>query len=109
MFGICRNTWRTLRALAVAALVTSAVLSSSTSTRAVAVADTISRSASTNPNAAPNTRMYNRFSDLSWDTVNVRIYQGLHFRTADEVGRKQGRQVAEWVFGHVLQPIDGRD
>ncbi len=64
---------------------------------------------SANPQAAPNTRTYNRLSDLSWDTVDVRIYQGIHFRTADEVGRKQGRQVAEWVFGHVLQPIDGRD
>jgi len=64
---------------------------------------------SANPNAAPKTRTYNRFSDLSWDTVDVRIYQGIHFRTADEVGRRQGRQVAEWVFGHVLQPIDGSD
>jgi hypothetical protein len=64
---------------------------------------------STNPSAEPNRRTYNRFSDLSWDTVNVRIYQGIHFRTADEVGRMQGRQVADWVFGHVLQPIDGRD
>ena len=64
---------------------------------------------STNPSAAPKTRTYNRFSDLSWDTVDVRIYQGIHFRTADEVGRKQGRQVAEWVFGHVLQPLEGRD
>jgi hypothetical protein len=64
---------------------------------------------STNPNAAPNRRTYNRFSDLSWDTVDVRIYHGIHFRTADEVGRTQGRQVAEWVFGHVLQPIDERD
>jgi hypothetical protein len=61
---------------------------------------------STNPQAAPNTRTYNRFSDLSWDTVDVRIYQGVHFRTPDEVGRTQGRQVAEWVFGHVLQPIE---
>jgi len=64
---------------------------------------------SANPNAAPNTRTYRRFSDLSWDTVDVRIYHGVHFRSADEVGRTQGRQVAEWVFGHVLQPIDGRD
>jgi hypothetical protein len=64
---------------------------------------------SANPQAVPNTRTYNRFSDLSWDTVNVRIFQGIHFRTADEVGRKQGRQVAEWVFRHVLQPIDERD
>jgi hypothetical protein len=60
---------------------------------------------SANPSASPHTRVYHRFSDLSWDTVDVRIYQGVHFRTADEVGRKQGRQVAEWVFAHVLQPI----
>jgi hypothetical protein len=64
---------------------------------------------SANPNAAPKTRTYNRFSDLSLDTVDVRIYQGIHFRFADEVGRKQGGQVAEWVFGHVLLPIDGKD
>jgi hypothetical protein len=64
---------------------------------------------SANPQASPNTRTYNRFSDFSWDTVNVRIYQGVHFRTADEVGRKQGRQVAEWVFRHVLQPIKGNN
>jgi hypothetical protein len=64
---------------------------------------------STNPNAAPKTRTYSRFSDLAWDGVDVRIYQGVHFRFADEAGREQGRQVAEWVFGHVLQPIDGRD
>jgi hypothetical protein len=57
------------------------------------------------PLADPNTRTYYRFSDLSWDTVNVRIYQGIHFRPADEVARKQGRHVAQWVFGHFLQPI----
>jgi hypothetical protein len=60
---------------------------------------------STNANAKPKTRTYTRFSDLSWDTVNVRIYQGVHFRSADEVGRTQGRLVAEWAFGHVLRPI----
>lgn len=61
---------------------------------------------SANPNAVPNTRAYTHFSDLARDTVNVRIYQGVHFRSADEAGRKQGRQVAEWAFRHVLQPID---
>jgi hypothetical protein len=64
---------------------------------------------STNPNAAPKTRTYRRFSDLAWDGVDVRIYHGVHFRFADEAGRTQGGQVAEWVFGHVLQPIGGRD
>ena len=61
---------------------------------------------SQHPLAIPNTRTYDRFSDLSWDTVDVRIYHGIHFRFADEEARKQGRHVAQWVFGHFLQPID---
>ena len=61
---------------------------------------------SQHPLADPNTRTYHRFSDLSWDTVDVRIYQGIHFRFADEEARKQGRRVAQWVFRHFLQPID---
>ncbi len=64
---------------------------------------------STNPNATPSTRTYKRFSDLAWDSVDARIYHGVHFRTADEVGRTQGRQVADWVFGHVLKPIHEKD
>jgi hypothetical protein len=54
----------------------------------------------------PLTRTYHRFSNWAQDSVNVRIYQGIHFRTADEDARRQGRQVAEWVFEHFLQPID---
>ena len=61
---------------------------------------------SQHPLASPNTLTYHRFSDLSWDTVDVRILQGIHFRFADEEARKQGRHVAQWVFGHFLQPID---
>ena len=51
------------------------------------------------------TRMYERFSDLSWDTVDVRIYQGIHFRFPDEDGRRQGRRVAKWAFKHFLRPV----
>jgi hypothetical protein len=64
---------------------------------------------STNAQVSPNTRTYTRFSDLAWDMVNVRIYQGVHFRAGDEAGRKQGRDVAEWVFRHALQPIKEKD
>jgi hypothetical protein len=64
---------------------------------------------SQHPLANPNTRTYQRFSDLSWDTVDVRIYQGIHFRSADEAARKQGRKVAEWVFEHFLRPTYGED
>jgi hypothetical protein len=61
---------------------------------------------SQHPLADPNTRTYHRFSDLSWDTVDVRIYQGIHFRFSDEETRKQGRQVAKWVFKHFLRPLN---
>jgi hypothetical protein len=61
---------------------------------------------SSNPLANPPTRTYHRFSDLSWDIVDVRIYQGIHFRFGDEAGRVQGRHVAEWVFRRFLKPID---
>lgn len=60
---------------------------------------------SQHPLADPKERTYTRFSDLSWDTVDVRIYQGIHFRFSDEETRKQGRQVAKWVFKHFLRPV----
>jgi hypothetical protein len=60
---------------------------------------------SQHPLANPNSRTYYRFSDLAQDTVDVRIFHGIHFRFADEEARMQGRHVAQWVFGHFLRPI----
>lgn len=56
--------------------------------------------------AAPdNVRAYTRLSDAAQDVVNARIYMGIHFRFADTVALRQGRHVANWVFGHYLRPI----
>ena len=63
----------------------------------------------TNAAAPQQTRTYNRFSDAAADVVNVRVYQGIHFRFADVIARKQGRHVAQWVFGHFLRPVDEDD
>ena len=52
-----------------------------------------------------DTRPYTRFSDVQEEVVNARIYQGIHFRFADDAARKQGRQVAQWVHSHFLRPI----
>jgi hypothetical protein len=38
--------------------------------------------------------------------VKARIYMGIHFRSADEVARRQGEKAAEWAFAHVLQSIE---
>ena len=62
---------------------------------------------SLNPLAVPSTRTYTHFSDAAADVVEARILQGIHFRTADVVGRKQGRTVAKWVFKHYLRPVRG--
>jgi hypothetical protein len=53
------------------------------------------------PQAMQKTRTYDRFSDMATDMVSVRIYHGIHFRSADEAAREQGIKVADWVFGHL--------
>ncbi|HKX28550.1 MAG TPA: vanadium-dependent haloperoxidase [Blastocatellia bacterium] len=53
-----------------------------------------------------DTRTYRRFSDAAQEVVDARIYEGIHFRFADEAARKQGRQVAGWVFRNFLRPLD---
>lgn len=53
------------------------------------------------PESAQKTRTYARFSEMASDMVDSRLYQGIHFRFADEAGRDEGTQVAEWVFSHV--------
>ena len=45
----------------------------------------------------------------SADVVNVRVYQGIHFRFADVIARKQGRHVAQWDFAQILSPVDDDD
>ena len=36
--------------------------------------------------------------------IEARILQGIHFRTADVVGRKQGRSVAKWSSSTICDP-----
>jgi hypothetical protein len=60
----------------------------------------------TNPGpTAQDTRDFSRFNDVQQEVVDARIYEGIHFRFADEAARKQGRNVAQWAFSHFLRPI----
>jgi hypothetical protein len=61
---------------------------------------------STIPQAVHKTRTYDRFSDAADDIVEARIYEGIHFRSADTVARRQGKHVANWAFAHFLRPIE---
>jgi hypothetical protein len=49
------------------------------------------------------TREYRHFRDVWDDTIDARIYQGIHFRSADELGVQIGRDVARWVDKHALR------
>jgi hypothetical protein len=57
--------------------------------------------------APDNVRHYSRFSDAAKDVVDARIYDGIHFRFDDEVARRQGQAIANWIFSHLMRPIGG--
>ena len=52
------------------------------------------------------TRDYERFTDVIADTIEARVLQGIHFRTADEQGAEIGTNVAEWVATNHFQPAN---
>ena len=52
-------------------------------------------------------RTYRRFTDVVDDAIEVRILQGLHFRSADVQGAEIGRRVAWWVLRHEFRLGDG--
>jgi hypothetical protein len=50
------------------------------------------------------TREWDRFSEGVEEVIDARVYSGIHFRTSDKVGARQGRQVARFVLTHALKP-----
>jgi hypothetical protein len=50
-------------------------------------------------------RDYTRFSDTWKDTIDARIYEGIHFRTADVHGVVLGKKVAHWLDKHYFQSV----
>ena len=48
-------------------------------------------------------RTYTRFTDVVRDTINARIYLGIHFRTGDVQGAILGKNVAKWVGSHFFE------
>jgi hypothetical protein len=58
------------------------------------------------PGQADVTREYKHFRDVIDDTIDARVYQGLHFRSADVQGAGIGRDVARWIEKHFFKPVD---
>jgi hypothetical protein len=62
------------------------------------------------PNSPPPgtpsiTRTYTTFSQAADEIVDARVWSGIHFRTADDVAVKIGRQVAGWSEGRFFLPL----
>lgn len=53
---------------------------------------------------APVTREYERFTDVIADTIDARIYLGIHFRAPDEQAADIGKDVAHWLDKHYFGP-----
>ena len=61
----------------------------------------------THPLVANPERFFSRFSQAAEEVVEARILLGIHFRAADEQGRRLGNRVAGWVFRKALRPVPG--
>jgi PAP2 superfamily len=53
------------------------------------------------------TRQWSTFGEGLDEVIDARVYSGIHFRTADEVGSVQGQQVALFVWSNALRPCPG--
>ncbi len=53
-------------------------------------------------------RSYSRLTDPVKDTIDARVWFGLHFRTADVQGAELGKDIAGWVDDHFFQPVRHR-
>ena len=57
----------------------------------------------TSPRNPTFPRYWTTFTEGVDEVLDARVYIGFHFRTADEVGARVGRQVAHFVFNHSLR------
>ena len=53
-------------------------------------------------------RSYSRLTDPIKDTINARVWIGIHFREADVAGAAIGRNVARWLDDHFFQSRHGK-
>jgi len=52
------------------------------------------------------TRHYLTEDTLNQDTMNARVWLGIHFRKAVVDGNRLGHQVSRWALRHYFQPLD---
>lgn len=61
-----------------------------------------------NPLLINNVRHFTSCSQAAQEVVDARVLLGIHFRFADEEGRRLGERVAHWTFQKFLRPMPGQ-
>jgi hypothetical protein len=61
----------------------------------------------TTPLVIDRERDYTTFSQAAQEVVEARILLGIHFRFADDEGRRLGERVAHWTMQNFLRPVPG--
>lgn len=59
-------------------------------------------------NVSDKERDFTSFSQAAQEVVDARVLLGIHFRFADEEGRRLGERVAHWTFQKFLRPVPGQ-
>lgn len=57
------------------------------------------------PTNAGFTRKFSRLSDYVNESIEARIYDGVHYRNSNEVGAAMGRKIAEYTVQNYLKPV----
>lgn len=67
--------------------------------------DTVPTMSLTSPTAPGITRKFTRLSDYVQESIDARVYDGVHYRTSGEVGATMGRKIGEYAVQNYLQPL----
>ncbi len=58
----------------------------------------------TNSTAPGITRSFSRLSDYVSESIDARVYDGVHYRTSGEVGAAMGRKIGDYAVQNFLKP-----
>jgi len=59
----------------------------------------------TSPTAPGVTRRFSRLSDYVKESIDARVYDGVHYRTSGEVGAAMGRKIRAFTVQNSLKPV----
>lgn len=59
----------------------------------------------TSPTVPGVTRTFSKLSDYVKESIDARVYDGVHYRTSGEVGAAMGRQIGEYTVQNSLKPL----